>query len=87
MIPRLPAHPLRRTSRFIATTARQFLKDDCQSTAAALTYQTLFAVVPLLTVMYSVLNSVKAFAGVGARIQEFLEYGFHYLFIVLLETG
>lgn len=58
--------------RFSDTVRRQFLEDDCQGTAAALTYQTLFAVVPLLTVMYAIFNSVKAFAGLGERIQQFI---------------
>lgn len=69
---KLPQHPIRNARQFIVSTAFQFWKDDCQGTAAALSYQTLFAVVPLLTVMYSVLNSVKAFSGLGVRIQEFL---------------
>lgn len=51
---------------------RTYLDDDCQSTAAALTYQTLFAVVPLLTVMYSMFNAFAAFEGVSGRIEDFV---------------
>lgn len=69
---KLPEIDLSSVRRFSLQIVRQFLHDGCQSTAAALTYQTLFAVVPLITVMYSVLNSFKAFAGLGSRIQDFV---------------
>ncbi|HKI74733.1 MAG TPA: YihY family inner membrane protein [Pseudomonadales bacterium] len=62
----------RNALRFCVETFQQFQKDDCFGTAASLTYQTLFAVVPLLTVTYSILNMFKAFAGFSARIQAFV---------------
>ena len=40
--------------------------------AAALTYMSLFALVPLLTVMYAMLSAVPAFQGAGDQVQEFL---------------
>ena len=58
--------------RFGRTIVYQYLDDDCQSTAAALTYQTLFAVVPLLTVMYSMFNAFEAFGGIAGRVEEFI---------------
>ena len=58
--------------RFVVAITGQFVKDDCLGTAAALAYQTLFAVVPLLTVSYAILNAFKAFAGLSARIQAFV---------------
>lgn len=58
--------------QFLAMVWRQYLDDDCQSTAAALTYQTLFAVVPLLTVMYSMFNAFAAFEGVSGRLEDFV---------------
>lgn len=40
--------------------------------AAALTYTTLFAVVPLMTVTYGILSTFPAFHGVGERIENFV---------------
>ena len=53
-------------------TLKRYADDGCQATAAALTYQTLFAVVPLLTVMYAVLNAVEAFKVLSAEVEGFL---------------
>ena len=39
------------TWQFVKFLVQHFIEDSCQTTAAALTYQTLFAVVPALTVM------------------------------------
>lgn len=58
--------------QFGTMVGRQYLDDGCQSTAAALTYQTLFAVVPLLTVMYSMFNAFAAFEGVNRQIEDFV---------------
>lgn len=48
---------------------RDFMAHGCQKSAAALTYMTLFAIVPLMTVMYSVFSVVPAFDGVAERLQ------------------
>ena len=37
---------------------RHYLADGCSHSAAALTYMSLFALVPLLTVMYAILSAV-----------------------------
>lgn len=58
--------------RFVRMTFQDFMEDGCQSTAAALTYQTLFAVVPLLTVMYSMFNAFEAFGGIASRVESFV---------------
>lgn len=50
----------------------RFVEDSCRSTAAALTYQTLFAVVPLLTVMYTIFNAFEAFDGLSGTVEEFI---------------
>lgn len=42
------------------------------SSAAALTYTTLFAVVPLMTVTFSVLSAIPFFHGMGGQIQSFI---------------
>jgi membrane protein len=57
---------------FVVHMMRRYADDGCQSTAAALTYQTLFAVVPLLTVMYAVFNSVEAFSNLAAEVEAFV---------------
>lgn len=59
-------------SVFLKLLLRNYNDDGCQSTAAALTYQTLFAVVPLLTITYTVLSAFQAFSGVGDMLQNFL---------------
>ena len=57
---------------FLRLMLRNFVDDGCQSTAAALTYQMLFAVVPLLTITYSVLEAFEALSGVGEMIEDFM---------------
>ncbi|KJS04167.1 MAG: hypothetical protein VR73_15800 [Gammaproteobacteria bacterium BRH_c0] len=48
---------------------KRYKLDGCQSSAAALTYMSLFAVVPLLTLIYSVFSMVPAFQGLGEQVQ------------------
>ncbi len=50
----------------------QFLAADCLARAGALTYTTLFAVVPMMTVAYAMFSVLPEFSGVGDRIQAFL---------------
>jgi membrane protein len=57
---------------FFKLLVKNYSEDGCQSTAAALTYQTLFAVVPLLTITYAVLGAFEAFSGVGDVLQDFV---------------
>lgn len=51
---------------------RRFLDDRGISNAAALTYTTLFAVVPVMTVTFTMLSTVPAFQGIGEQIQTFI---------------
>lgn len=51
---------------------RRFINDGCQHSAAALTYMTLFALVPLLTVMFTVLSLVPSFAGLSDQIERLI---------------
>ncbi len=48
----------------------RFREDGCLNHVAALTYTTLFAIVPLVTVTYSILSSFPVFNGVGEQLQE-----------------
>lgn len=54
---------------FLRDLLRQYLANQGILNAAALTYTTLFAVVPLMTVSYAMLAAVPSFQGVGEQIQ------------------
>ena len=51
---------------------KRFLDDRGFNSAAALTYTTLFAVVPLMTVTFTMLSAVPAFNDVGEDVQNFI---------------
>ena len=51
---------------------KRYVADGCSHSAAALTYMSLFALVPLLTVMYAILSAVPAFQQVGQQIQSLI---------------
>ncbi|MFD3302658.1 YihY family inner membrane protein [Aquipseudomonas alcaligenes] len=51
---------------------QRFLADRAINSAAALTYTTLFAVVPVMTVTFAMLSAVPAFQDTGEQIQNFI---------------
>ena len=51
---------------------RRFLDDNGLDSAASLTYTTLFAVVPTMTVTFSVISMVPAFHDLGGELQSFI---------------
>ncbi|WP_213661693.1 virulence factor BrkB family protein [Stutzerimonas stutzeri] len=51
---------------------QRFLADRGPNSAAALTYTTLFAVVPMMTVTFAMLSAIPAFQGVGEQIQLYI---------------
>lgn len=51
---------------------KRFAEDNCPKNAAALTYTTLFAVVPVMTVTYAMLAAIPAFSEVGGQIENFI---------------
>lgn len=51
---------------------QRFLADRATQSAAALTYTTLFAVVPMMTVTFAMLSAIPAFQGMGEDIQSFI---------------
>ena len=57
--------------RFLYLGSR-FSVDRCPQIAAALTYMSLFALVPLLTVTYTMASAIPAFQGLETDIQAFL---------------
>ncbi len=51
---------------------QRFMADQGTNNAAALTYTTLFAVVPMMTVTFSMLSAIPAFQDTGEQIQSFI---------------
>ena len=58
--------------QFITAVLRRFAENRCSDNAAALTYTTLFAVVPVMTVTYSMLSAIPSMQGVSDTIQNFI---------------
>lgn len=56
-------------TRFVV---RHFLKDDCRQQAMVLTYTTLFAVVPIMTVTFTVLSAIPSMQHVSMDVQSFV---------------
>jgi membrane protein len=50
----------------------RFSQDRCSENAAALTYMSLFAMVPLLTVLYTMASAIPTFQGLEEQMQAFL---------------
>jgi membrane protein len=63
---------LLRVRWFFQQIVTQFAALDLPSSAAALTYMTLFAIVPMMTVGYTFLSVMPEFADVGEQIREFI---------------
>lgn len=57
---------------YLGQMVQQFLSHNCMSRAAALTYTSLFAVVPMMTVAYAMFSVLPEFASVGERIQVYV---------------
>lgn len=64
--------PLQTGKRFFHNLGSDFVAHGCQKSAAALTYLSLFALVPLMTVVYSVFSLIPAFDGVAEQLQVLL---------------
>ena len=60
------------SGQFLVYALRRFLSDGCPQSAAALTYMSLFAIVPMLTLMYSMFSLVPAFQELGGQVEEFI---------------
>lgn len=63
---------MHRLGLFLRFLLARFLADGCPQSAAALTYTSLFAVVPVMTVTFAMLSAVPAFQGLGEQIQAFV---------------
>ncbi|TVP87840.1 MAG: virulence factor BrkB family protein [Pseudomonadaceae bacterium] len=51
---------------------RRFGEDNCAKNAAALTYTTLFAVVPVMTVTFAMMAAIPAFNEVSGQVEDFV---------------
>ncbi len=60
------------TASFLTFVWQRFNADNCRQNAAALTYMSLFAVVPLMTVLFTVISSIPAFQGLENQLQNFI---------------
>lgn len=60
------------SQRFLRNLGTDFVAHGCQKSAAALTYLSLFALVPLMTVVYSVFSLIPAFDGVADQLRSLL---------------
>ncbi len=61
-----------RAQQFLQVMLEQFRDNDCIKSAGFLTYVTLFALVPFMTVTYSMFSIIPAFQGLGTQLQELI---------------
>jgi len=66
------AQTLRQLGRFLAHVARRFDQDRCLQIASSLTFTTLLALVPLVTIALTLMSAFPVFSGLGQHIQAFL---------------
>lgn len=64
--------PVRRAARFVRTLVREYEATGCDDSAAKLTYATLFAVVPTLTVAWAILRSLPQLGGLAADLDRLI---------------
>lgn len=57
---------------FFCLMVRQYQAKSCQKSAASLTYVTLFATVPMMTVTFSMFSIIPAFQDLGSELQALL---------------
>ncbi|MGQ3888499.1 YihY family inner membrane protein [Legionella sp. CNM-1927-20] len=61
-----------RLERFIRFVVNHFIEDDCAYRASALAFTTLLAIVPLMTVGFSILSSFPVFHNFSGPVQDFI---------------
>lgn len=62
----------RETTALFSYAAQRFYNDNCFQTAASLTYTTLLAIVPLMTIGFAIFTAFPAFGAVRGQIQELI---------------
>ena len=60
------------STQFLQHLAHRYKADGCRESAAALTYMSLFAVVPLMTLMYAMFSIIPSFQGLGDQVERLL---------------
>jgi membrane protein len=65
-------HFYRLCMRVVLLAFKLYQEKSCQKSAGSLTYMTLFAIVPLLTVSYSMFSIIPAFESAGAQFQALI---------------
>lgn len=65
-------HELRQLSRFLLHIAGRFSEDRCLQIASSLTFTTLLAVVPLVTIALTLISAFPVFSGLSQHIHAFL---------------
>ncbi|HKW38873.1 MAG TPA: YihY family inner membrane protein [Burkholderiales bacterium] len=63
---------LQQLGRFLAHVFRRFDQDRCLQIASSLTFTTLLALVPLVTIMLTLMSAFPVFSGLGEHIHAFL---------------
>src|SRR5712692_695580 len=63
---------LRRLGRFLLHVARRFDEARCLQIASSLTFTTLLALVPLVTIALTLMSAFPVFSGLGEHIHQFL---------------
>ena len=75
LIKRLPFYE-KTWFQFVLFVLRRFEADRCREQSAALTYTTLFAVVPMLTVFLVIISSIKALEPARQQVQQLIYSNF-----------
>lgn len=57
---------------YLSLVIKRFVGDGCQHSAAALTYMTLFAVVPMMTVMFTMLSLIPSFGEFDQQLEAII---------------
>jgi membrane protein len=65
-------HALRQLGRFFVHLFRRFTQDRCFQIASSLTFTTLLALVPLVTIVLTLVSAFPFFSGLGEQIHAFL---------------
>lgn len=60
------------SAQFFQHLTSRYMADGCRESAAALTYMSLFAVVPLMTLMYAMFSIIPSFQGLGEQVEQLL---------------
>ena len=63
---------LRQVGLFVTHVSRRFVQDRCLQLASSLTFTTLLALVPLVTIALTLVSAFPVFSGLGEQIRSFL---------------